>query len=122
MKKVEVRTVASYRGHSLQDNGTVRLNFKFKYDELSNSVQLIQMLNNDVTVAVRLPEESPKKIGMFRIQKFSVDSDGESVVNLNGLNDYIEVDRLNDLVSKEPFQVRFMAEIEEEEGESNDED
>lgn len=116
--KVKVIAVAQYKGHSLSENGSVNLSLKFKYDQLVNVIQLTQMFSNDVNVAVKIPEVGSFKLGMFRIKSINIDGDGESIVKLNGLNDYIEVDNLNNIVTKELFQARFVADIE---SEDNDE-
>ena len=114
MTKVSVMAVANYKGHSLSDNGSVNLSFKFKYDQLVNVIQTIQMLSNDINVSARIAGDAPLKLGMFRLKSISIDDDGESVIKLNGLNDYVEVDNLNNLVTKDLFKVKFVAEIEEE--------
>lgn len=115
MQTVKVMSVAQYKGHSLNENGSVNLSLKFKYDQLVNVVQLTQMFSNDVIVAVKIPEVGSFKLGMFRIKNITIDGDGESTVKLNGLNDYIEVDNLNNIVTKDLFQARFVADIESEE-------
>lgn len=112
--KIDVRTVANYKGHSLSENGSVNLSLKLRYDELTKTIETMQMLNNDVDITVKLPGVKAMKIGMFRIKNITVDGDGESVIKFNGVNDYIEVDNLNNMVTKEPFQVKFSANIESE--------
>ena len=46
--KVKVKEVVKYGGHSLSANGSVNFTLKAQYSELSNTIQLMQMLNNDV--------------------------------------------------------------------------
>ena len=125
--KVKVKEVVKYGGHSLLANGSVNFTLKASYSELSNTIQMMQMLNNDVTVKAKLPTGKPMKLGMFRIKQIIIDGDGESTLKFNGLNDYIEMDNLNLLPlnnddSKE-FVIMMEAEIEieEEEGENNGE-
>lgn len=117
--KVKSMVVAQYKGHSLNENGSVNLSFKFKYDQLVNVIQLTQMFSNDIIISVKMPEVNPLKLGMFRLKGISIDGDGESTVKFNGLSDYVEVNNLNDIVTKDLFQVRFVADIESED--SNDE-
>lgn len=116
--EVVVNAQAYYKGHSLNENGSVNLSMKLKYDNLTNAIQLQQMLNNDVNIAVKIPGAKAMKLGMFRIKSTTINGDGESVVKFNGLNDYIEVDNLNNLVTKEPFKAKFVAEVEQEDDES----
>ena len=123
---VKVKEVVTYGGHSLKANGAVDFTLKAGYSELPNSIKLMQMLNNDVTIKARVPGEKPKKLGMFRIKQIVVDGDGESVLKFNGLNDHIEMDNLNmlplnDSETKE-FVVLMTAEIEEEEVEEDGEE
>lgn len=124
---VKVREVVKYNGHSLSANGSVNFTLKASYSELPNTIQMMQMLNNDVTIKAKLPAGKPMRLGMFRIKQIVIDGDGESTLKFNGLNDYIEMDNLNLLPlnnddSKE-FVIMMEAEIEteEEEGENSGE-
>ena len=127
--KVKVKEVVKYGGHSLSANGSVNFTLKASYSELPNTIQMMQMLNNDVTVKAKLPTGKPMKLGMFRIKQIVIDGDGESTLKFNGLNDYIEMDNLNLLPlnnddSKEfviMMEAEIEIEIEEEEGENNGE-
>lgn len=118
---VKVKEVVKYGGHSLSANGSVNLTLKASYSELTNSIQAMQMLNNDVAIKAKLPGGKPMKLGIFRIKQIIVDGDGESVLKFNGLNDYIEMDNLNLLPlnndENKEFVISMEAEIEREEGE-----
>lgn len=120
---VKVREVVKYNGHSLSANGSVNFTLKASYSELTNTIQMMQMLNNDVTIKAKLPAGKPMKLGMFKIKQIVIDGDGESVLKFNGLNDYIEMDNLNLLPlnndENKEFVVMMEAEIEaeQEEGE-----
>lgn len=123
---VKVKEVVKYGGHSLSANGSVNFTLKASYSELTNTIQLMQMLNNDVTIKAKLPAGKPMKLGMFRIKQIVIDGDGESTLKFNGLNDYIEMDNLNILPlnsdDNKEFVVMMEAEIEIEEEEGEDED
>lgn len=116
---VKVKEVVKYGGHSLSANGSVNFTLKANYSELTNSIKLMQMLNNDVNIKAKLPGGKPMKLGMFRIKQIVVDGDGESILKFNGLNDYIEMDNLNLLPlnsdENKEFVVMMEAEIEAEE-------
>ena len=121
---VKIKEVVTYAGHSLKANGAVDFTLKAAYSELTNSIQMMQMLNNDVDIRAKLPGSKPMKLGTFRIKQIVVDGDGESILKFNGLNDYIEMDNLNLLPlnkdENKEFQILAEAEIEmedEEEGE-----
>lgn len=122
MKK-EIKSVCVYCGHSIKQSGAIDLKLKSKYEDLVNSVQLLQMLNNDVSVLVKLPDQKKEfSLGSFRLNKLSVDHDGESLIVLNSTNEFVEIDNINDIVTQEPFRVTFKAEIEEEETQEDDEE
>lgn len=116
---IKVKEVVTYGGHSLKANGAVNFTLKASYSELTNTISLMQMLNNDVGIKAKIPGGKPMKLGVFRINQIVIDGDGESILKFNGLNDYIEMDNLNmlplnDSENKE-FVVMMEAEIEEEE-------
>jgi hypothetical protein len=124
---VKVKEVVKYGGHSLSANGSVNLTLKASYSELTNTIQAMQMLNNDVTIKAKLPAGKPMKLGIFRIKQIIVDGDGESILKFNGLNDYIEMDNLNLLPLNSDENKEFIIameaeiEIEEEEGDNDGE-
>ena len=118
MKPIKIRMVVEYGGHNCSANGSVNLTVKAMYSELVNTIQLQQMLNNDVTIKAKIPGCKAMKLGMFRIASTTIDGDGESRIKFNGLNDYIEMDNLNVLPTnkndEKQFAILVEAEIEEE--------
>ena len=123
---LKVKEVVKYSGHSLSANGAVNFTLKAGYSELTNSIKLMQMLNNDVNIKAKVPGGKAMKLGIFRVKQIVIDGDGESVLKFNGLNDYIEMDNLNmlplnDSDTKE-FVVLMEAEIEEEEEDTDGEE
>ena len=121
MTNVKVKQVVTYGGHSLKANGAVDFTLKSAYSELVNTVQTMQMLNNDVSIKAKLPGQKAMKLGVFRIKQIIIDGDGESILKFNGLNDYIEMDNLNLLPlnneDNKEFVIMTEADIESEEGE-----
>lgn len=122
---IKVKEVVKYDGHSLSANGSVNFNLKAAYSELTNTISLMQMLNNDVNIKAKVPGGKPMKLGSFRVKQIVIDGDGESKIKFNGLNDYIEMDNLNLLPlnsdENKEFLVLMEAEIEEE-GENDGEE
>lgn len=119
---VKVRQVVKYDGHSLSSNGSVNFKLRASYSELVNSIKLMQMLNNDVTIKAKVPGSKVMKLGIFRIKQIVIDGDGESKITFNGLNDFIEMDNLNLLPLKNSeetneFQVLYESNVEDEENE-----
>lgn len=122
---IKVREIVKYGGHSLSANGSVNFTLKASYSELTNSIKLMQMLNNDVSIKAKVPGGKAMKLGIFRVKQIIIDGDGESILKFNGLNDYIEMDNLNLLPlstdENKEFAVLMEAEIEEEESENGEE-
>ena len=114
--KAKVKEVVKYGGHSLSANGSVNFTLKAQYSELANTIKLMQMLNDDVSIKAKIPGDSPMKLGFFRVKQIVIDGDGESTIKFNGLNDYIEMDNLNLLPlnsdENKEFVVLMEAEIE----------
>lgn len=115
--EIKVRQVVKYDGHNIMANGSVNLGFKASYSELTKTIELQQLLNNDVEIKCKLPDEKrPIKLGRFRLKQTVIDGDGESKIKLNGIKDYIETDNLNllplnsDSVSE--FVVLYTADVE----------
>lgn len=112
--KINVSGMFGYKGHSISANGSVNLTLKAMYSELPKSIELMQMLNNDVTIKVKKGGDKPIKLGIFRIKTITVDGDGESVIKFNSIVDYVEVDNINDIVGGDEFKALFSADIEDE--------
>lgn len=117
-KTIKVKEVVKYNGHSLGANGSVNLNLVASYGELVNTIQVMQMLNNNVTIKAKLRGGKPFVIGNFMVKQIVIDGDGESKLKFNGLIDYVEMDSLNGLPLKgeevTEFVVLMEAEIEDE--------
>lgn len=112
---LKVRQLVSYNGHSLSANGSVNFNLNAQYSQLPQSIQLMQMLNNDVSLKAKVSGKVIK-LGTFRIKQIVIDGDGESKIKFNGLNDYVEMDNLNLLPLQsddvKEFNVLYEADVE----------
>lgn len=126
MINIKVKEVVKYGGHSLSANGSVNFTLKAQYSELANTIQLMQMLNNDVNIKAKAPGGKPMKLGFFRVKQIIIDGDGESTIKFNGLNDHVELDNLNLLPlnsdENKEFIVMMEADAEEENDKSEDKD
>ena len=109
---VEVKLVGKYNGHSVKANQSVDLSIKAGYDQLTQSVQLLQMLNNDVTILAKLTDSKPFKLGVFRVQGVNVSHDGESTIKFNSMADFTEVDNFTKLIGSDMVMLRVSADIE----------
>ena len=112
---LKVKQVVQYGGHSLKANGSVDFTLKAAYSELVNTIQTMQMLNNDITIKAKV-NKKVLPLGIFRIKQIIIDGDGESKLRFNGLSDYIEMDNLNMLPLNsdevKDFVVMLTAEVE----------
>ena len=128
---LKVKEVVTNAGYRVGANGSVSISFAAKYSELSNTIRLQQLLNNDVEVKAKVPTTTGKpqvyKLGSFRVKRTTIDDDGESKVEFNGITDYIEMDNLNKLPLNtddlKEFTIMVTADIDiEEEGDSDAEE
>ncbi len=112
---LKVKQIVQYGGHSLKANGSVDFTLKAAYSELVNTIQTMQMLNNDITIKAKV-NKKVLPLGIFRIKQIIIDGDGESKLRFNGLSDYIEMDNLNMLPLNsdevKDFMVMLTAEVE----------
>jgi hypothetical protein len=114
MTKVKIKTIAAYKGHSVKPTGVVEVTLGFKYDELTNYIQAIQMLNEDVEMKVRLGTET-KRLGEWRVNNMQIDHDGNAVIRFRSTIQAIDGSILNDLAdydNKEIIPLMLSAEIE----------
>lgn len=121
LRKIDFKVPCKYNGHDVKASGVVNVNFKSEYADLTETVSLLQVLNNDIKVGIKLPDEKPFSLGLFRLANYNVGHDGEVKIKLSSTSDFAEVDNLNKLIINEPFVVRFKAEVEiEDENDSED--
>ena len=109
---VEVKIIGKYNGHSVKANQSVDLSIKAGYDQLTHSVQLLQFLNNDVTIKAKVPDEKPFSLGTFRVQGVNVGHDGESAIKFNSMVDFTEVDNFTKLIGSDMIILKVSADIE----------
>ena len=115
-KQIKIKEVVQLNGYSLKASGAVDLVLVAEYGELVKSVQVLQMLNNDVTIKAKVPGNKAMMLGVWRVKNVIVDGDGESKLKFNGLSDFIEMQNLNLLPLKSDdnprFQIMMEAQIE----------
>lgn len=117
MELVRFTQNVSYGGHAVASTGVVNLTLKAQYSELSNTMRLMQMLNNDILVIAKVVN-MPKaiRLGYFRIKNVAVAGDGTSKIKLSGITDSVEVDNFAVLPGMQDdvceFKVRYQSEIE----------
>lgn len=121
---VRVKQFAQYATHSTTSKGIVNLTVKSSYSNLSQTIKLLQMLNNDITLKAKVGRNKPFVIGTFRIKDIVVDGDGESKIKFTSILDYVNASRITDLIMIDEdikeFVLMSECNIEEEEGESEE--
>lgn len=116
--RVAVKLVVHYGGHSVKANGGIDLKFDLDYSELTQTIQMQQMLNNYIVLRAKHTDESePFQVGMFRLKKTEINSDGTSKLVFDGDVDSTETSNLNRLVNHKDvrYVVRAESDIEVEE-------
>lgn len=116
---IKINTIASYKGHSVKANGTIDITFSCMYSEITKSIEVLQLLNNDVKIMAKLPATKPTKLGTFNVKSVSFDGDGKSVLKFNSLVEFVEMESINSIISQENFQLRLEADVEMEEEEED---
>lgn len=113
-REIKIKLEMYYNGHDIKSNGNVNLKFKCPYSELAESIQALQMLNNDIKVFVKLPDESkPKQLGVFRLKENKISSDGESALWFNSQVDYVEMRSVNEIINSDSLRYLLLANVEE---------
>lgn len=111
-KKFKQKGIATFEGLSIGKNKTVQVKFKLRYDEILTSVELLQGLNNDITVHAKTPSSNPMSLGIFTIGSVNFDKDGNATIPFKSLVDNVNLDNICSLVDEEYIQLRFQAIIE----------
>lgn len=122
--KISVR--GKYNGHSIKPNGVVQLVFKVDFDELLNYYPLLPALRSvDTTIKAKVKGKA-LPLGVYMLNKYVFDHDGEGTITFNSQSDYIEANNLNELIPARedrdtPIQLLFTAQVESENDEGEDE-
>jgi hypothetical protein len=124
METIKLKFEGKYVDHNVKANKAVNLQFKMPYTELVNYIQSIQMLNENVTVGVKIGADKPITLGTYMVFNINVDRDGEGKLKLNSQLDFIEGNALNELATRsdEPLSILLKAEIDTEENDEENSD
>ena len=110
-QELKVKGIAKYNGHNVKVNKSIDLGLKFTYDELKNYIKLIQLLNENVKIKVKIGSNETKMLGTFMIKEIKIDHDGEGVIKFNSMIDYAELNEITSLIGIEQFKVLFSANV-----------
>lgn len=114
MEEVKLKTEGTYFNHNVKKNKSIDLVIKLPYSELTNYIQSIQMLNENVEVVARISSDKPMPLGSFMINNISIDNDGEGKLKLNSQLDFVDADAINKLAMRndEPLKLMLKCKIE----------
>lgn len=124
MEVVKIKFEAKYVSHDVKQNKSINLNFKMPYSELSQYIQTIQMLNENITLAGKIgSDKKPIKLGMFSLNQIVIDRDGEGKIKFNSQLDFVDSASINELANRndEPLIMLLRADIDVEKGENEEE-
>lgn len=127
MQKITINQMVKYGGHNVSANGVVNLTLVAKYGELTKTISLMQLLNENISMKARVGSFKPMLLGTFMIKQIIVDGDGESKIKLSSSMESVELDNINKLPQtisddSQEFAVRIEATIDGEEEESEEEE
>jgi hypothetical protein len=115
MQQVKLKFEAKYLDHNVKgQNRSVTVQFKMPYSELSQYVQTLQLLNENITVAGKIgADKKPVNFGVFSLNNLNIDRDGEGKVKFNSLLDSIKANELNNLAARndEPLILFLKADV-----------
>lgn len=114
MAEVKIKFEAKYQTHNVKSNKSIDVTFKMSYSELTQYLQTIQMLNENVLVASKIGADKPRKLGTFMISNLNVGGDGEGKLKINSQLDYVDGIAIQELAEKadEPLILLMKADIE----------
>lgn len=111
-KEFKQKGIATFEGLTIGKSKVVTLSVKLRHDEIVTSVELLQGLNNDITVVAKVPDRKPMNLGIFTIGAINFDKDGNAKVPFKSMTDNVNLDNIVQLVEEEYIQLRFMAVLE----------
>lgn len=117
--KVAINQVVGYKGHSVKQSGAVTLTLSARFDEITHSMQLLRLLNEDVTIKAKVPNRKPALVGTFLISGINFAKDGKSTIKLVSINTAVDTEVLNSIVETLgiDFIVRYEGNVETDEDE-----
>ena len=99
-KKFKQKGIATFEGLNIGKNRTVQVKFKLRYDEILTSVELLQGLNNDITIHAKTAIGNPMNLGIFTIGALNFDKDGNATIPFKSLVDNVNLDNICSLVDE----------------------
>lgn len=111
-RKLQQKGIATFEGLTIGKNKTVQVKFKLRYDEILTSVELLQGLNNDITLHAKGATSRAVNLGMFTIGAINFDKDGNATIPFKSLVENVNLDNICSLVDEEYIILKSMAVLE----------
>ena len=111
-KKFDQKGIATFAGLSVSANKVVTIKFKLRYDEIITSINLLQGLNNDITIHAKVEGQKEKSLGVFNISGIPFDKDGNATIPFKSLVENVNLDNICSLVDEEYIILKFMEVLE----------
>ena len=110
-KKFDQKGIATFSGLSVGANKVVTIKFKLRYDEIITSINLLQGLNNDITIHAKVEGQKEKSLGVFNISGIPFDKDGNATVQFKSTVDNVEMENITSILYSDTdyVQLKFMA-------------
>jgi hypothetical protein len=121
MENVKIKSIANYGGHNVNNASVVNLTFTFAYDEMTNYIQLIQLLNENIEIYTKKEKQSIK-LGVFSIKNISIDKNGAGKVKFSSMAESVNMETINNLIGEDFIKIMFVANVEVEKEENEDEE
>lgn len=101
-KTIKAKLSGQYNGHNILRNGGVNIRFTFGYSEISEYVKFLQILNQNISLKVKLDDEIID-LGTFTIKAIKVSGDGECTVTFDSEVDSCKLTHVSDLIGAQLF-------------------
>lgn len=120
--KITISQVVEYKGHNVKQSGAVTLTLGAAYDEITDSIKLLQLINEDVSLKAKMPNQKPVFVGTFKINGINFAKDGKSTIKLTSISEAVDTDNLSGIVTTGQFRVQYEGDIEAPEEEEEEEE
>lgn len=121
MEEIKQTGVASVTSFSVSKQ-VVTLKIKFSYEELLTSINMLRAFNTDVTIFAKEPLGKGLNLGVFTIGGTTFDRDRNCVVTFKSLIDSVDPDNICQIMKQESVKIRFLAVVEQNEEDMEEEE
>lgn len=114
-KEFKQRGIATFKSMQVATSKVVTLTFKLRYDEMITSINLLQGLNNDITIHARVSGRKAVNLGMFTIGAINFDKDGNAIVPFKSRIESVNMNNISEVLTAEQddiIQLQFLAVLE----------